>query len=528
MYSARDLGPDGEDNDYGWGIINIRRALYFMPPPPGIFPAFVAAEISGDGIGDPGEHFVLNLLIENLGRPANDLTAQLTSSDSRVFVLSGDGQIESFDHNDTVLVGQFTVLFSSDIASSERILFDLTLNYNEGETRLVQFEIIAGGSDEPGVATHDNGNIMLSFSNIGQFGLGPGSVKPLDGHGFRFPSDGSDFLKSGTLILASDPYHVSDGAITENPSQTDDDFAPAAGGFPRIIEPGIYSNQDGFSVYSDSLAENPLGIIVTQRTFCWIDYNSPPLVIAEFSLENISGHNIDPLYIGIFCDWDLPLSSGNDDIVDYVDYQSLGYVMDLSTGVAVGIKSITSYPYSYAAIDNAVSFGDGFSEDEKFDFMTSRFDQVSFSAPGNYSHLLTVGPFALPPGETEVAAYSFAAGSSLDELIANAELSFALYPGMTVVDDKETLPSDFNLITNYPNPFNGSTIIKLAREGEVDEKLSIYDITGRLVKSILVHDVMQVSWDGSDNEGRDLAAGIYFARLSTGHGTNARKLVYLK
>ncbi len=526
MYSALDLGSSGEDNDYGWGVINIRRALNYMPPPLGIFPAFIVARISGDGIADPGEEFNLNLLIENLGRPAENLEARLSAIDPRVTIIAGNSFIEFFDHNDTVAVGEFTLYFAPDISPSERISLVLTI-LDEGEMN-VEFEIIVGGGNEPGIATHDNGDIKFSFSNIGQFGLGPGSVNPLGGEGFRYPSDGLDFLKSGTLMLATDPYHVSDGAITVDPLSTDDDFVPAIGGFPRIIEPGLYSDQDGFSVYSDSAAEYPLGALVTQRSFCWTGYNTAPFVIVEFTIENISGNDIDSMYAGIFCDWDLPLSSGSDDVVDYIDYQSLGYIMDLSTGVSVGVKAITHYPYSYAAIDNFVSFGDGFSEAEKFRFMTSRFENVSYSAPGNYSHLITVGPFVLPAGESEVAAFSFVAGSDINELIANAELSLALYPGRTDIAADEPLPSEYNLLTNYPNPFNGSTIIELGEKGDDGQVISIYDIAGRLVKMLPVSGLKQVTWDGSDEHGNDLAAGIYFARLSSDSKTAVRKLVYLK
>ena len=400
MYSARDRGIAGEDNDYGWGVIDIRRALYFMPPPEGIFPALVGMAISGDGIADPSENVALNLIIENLGRPAINLLAELSTQDPRVAILSGDVYFGQFDHNDTVVVGPFEIGLSSNIPVGVHLPFALDISYS-GNVRTVNFEIAAGGATEPGVATHDNGLIRFSVSNIGQFGLGPESVNPMGGDGFRFPPDGPDFLKNGTLMLATDRYHVSDGAIANDPLTTDDDFAPLTGGYPRITEPGIYSDQDGYAAYSDSAAENPLGLSVAQASFCWTGSFAAPIVIAEFTIENASLIDIDSLLVGIFCDWDLPLSSGNDDVAGYVDYQSMGYIMDLSTGVAVGVKAITSEACSYAAIDNAVSFNDGFSESEKFNFMTSGFGNVSYSIPGNYSHLIAVGPFRIPHGESD-------------------------------------------------------------------------------------------------------------------------------
>jgi hypothetical protein len=526
MYSARDLGWDGEDNDYGWGVIDVRRALNYMPPPEGIFPVLVEIDISGDGFAEPGEEIGLDLILENLGRPGVDLTATLLCDDPRISIQGESIHIDSFDHNDTLTIGSYEVFFDPAVSMGEAIDFVLEISF-EGGTKLLSFAITAGGAIEPGVATHDNGEMAFSVSNIGQFGLGPESVHPLGGEGFRYPSDGLDFLKCGGLVLMSDQGHISDGALSGDPLVTDDDFAPSAGGFPRITEPGVYSDQDGFAAYSDSAAENPIGILVTQKSFCWTGYSAAPFVIVEFTLENISGNYIDSIFAGVFCDWDLPLSSANDDIVGYVDYASLGHITDLSSDVSVGIRAVTSNPYSYAAIDNASVLYDGFSEAEKYDFMISRFENVSYEAPGNYSHLMSVGPYAIPPGEFEVIAFSFVAGDDVDELIANAELSFAMYPGLTGISSDEPSPKNFNFISNYPNPFNGNTVIEL--NGIADDNLAveIYDIAGRLVKSIATGGEQRIVWDGTDAGGNNVAAGIYFARISSGEA-NVRKMIYLK
>ena len=526
MYSAMDLGGSGEDNDYGWGLIDIRRALYFMPPPEGIFPALISLEISGDGIADPGEEFELGVVIENLGRPAQDVLAILTALDSRVTVLSGEFPIDDFDRLDTLTVGDWPVTFGSDIAIGDRLPFRLDFSYAGGLTEL-DFFITAGGQVEPGVVTHDNGLLAFSVSNIGQFGLGPESLNPLGGEGFRYPAAGLDFLRNGSLVLATDAYHVSDGAISSDPDATDDDFAPAVGGFPRITDPGLYSDQDGFAVYSDSAAENPIGVLATQRSFCWTAPDAYPFVTVEFTLENISGVTVESLYVGIFCDWDLPLSSGSDDIVGYIDYESLGYVTDLSTGISVGVKTITSHASSYAAIDNSGLLEDGFTDQEKFDLMISGFDNVSYPTPGNYSHLITVGPYRIDPGEFEVVAFAFAAGDDLNELISNAEIAFLLYPGLTGTESTDILPKSFSVITNYPNPFNGSTIIEVSGDLPENRALNIYDIAGRLVSDLSLGNQGRAVWDGTDRNGAEVAAGIYFAKLSNS-GYAVRKMIFLK
>jgi subtilisin family serine protease len=526
MYSAEDLGQQGEDNDYGWGVIDIRGALYFMPPPDGVFPVVVCADVSGDRIADPGEEFGLSLQIENLGRPTHDIVASLECSVPGVNVLSGDLPIAYMDHLDTLTVGDWTVSFDDGIPIGAKIPFALTLSYADGD-RETGFFVTAGGAVEPGVVTHSNGSLVMSISNIGQFGLGPGSLDPLGGEGFRYPPEGPDFLRNGALLLATDSYHVSDGAISSDPENTDDDFAPAVGGYPRIFQPGDYSDQDGFAVYSDSAAENPLGILVTQRSFCWLDPDDYPFVTVEFTLANISGAPIESLYAGIFCDWDLPLSSGNDDVVGYVDYESLGYVTDLSTGVSVGVKVITAQASSYAAIENFGLLDDGFSDAEKYYIMTSGFENVSYSDPGNYSHLITCGPWSINPGESEVVAFAFVAGDDLDDLVLHAREAFFIYPGLTGSTTDDNIPSRSGLITNYPNPFNGNTVIELYGDFEGSRAVNIYDIGGRLVRSLSLSGENRIIWDGLDGDGNEVAAGIYFAR-SAGAEACVRKMLLLK
>ncbi len=525
MYSAADFGATGEDNDYGWGVINIKKALYFMPPPDGLFPVVISNMISGDGMANPGETLALDLLVENIGRPVYNISVNLESLSPNAAVLTGDIDLSFIDHIDTITVGSWDVSLGQNLSEGDRVPFRLNFAYNGGN-RSVELYLTIGGDVFPATASHDNGQLSFGISNIGQFGLGDGSVNPMGAAGFKYPPTGPDFLNNSSLMLATDSYHVSDGAYSSDIYNTDDDFRPVAGGFPRITEPGLYSDQDGFAAYSDSAAEFPIGLSVSQKSFCWTGTDAYPFVITEFTITNNSGTNIPSLYAGIFCDWDLPLSSGNDDVVGYIDYESLGYVSDLSTGVSVGIKAITSPASSYAAIDNFNDLMDGFTNMEKYNKMTSGFDIVSYNAPGNYSHILSVGPYQLAPGESEVVAFSFVAGDDLNDLISNAYMSFVMYPNVTGVETAETLPESHTLLSNYPNPFNGSTVIK-GSGIDGDGSVEIYDIAGRLVKRIPFAGRQEVTWDGTDEPGNEVSAGIYFARLS-GESKAVRKMLFLK
>ena len=94
------------------------------------------------------------------------------------------------------------------------------------------------------------------------------------------------------------------------------------------------------------------------------------------------------------------------------------------------------------------------------------------------------------------------------------------------------LPIITTLHHAFPNPFNSSTTIHfdLHQTNKVD--LIIYDILGRTVRQ-LVHDSQQpgfktIKWDGKDNMGRNVSAGVYFCRLQAGKFQNTIKLAVIK
>jgi hypothetical protein len=84
-----------------------------------------------------------------------------------------------------------------------------------------------------------------------------------------------------------------------------------------------------------------------------------------------------------------------------------------------------------------------------------------------------------------------------------------------------------------PNPFNPSTrIVYEVPTGSEDVSLSIYDVGGRLVRTLVrnqrVSGERSVVWDGHDDGGRRVASGVYFYRLTTPASSQTRKMVLLK
>ena len=93
--------------------------------------------------------------------------------------------------------------------------------------------------------------------------------------------------------------------------------------------------------------------------------------------------------------------------------------------------------------------------------------------------------------------------------------------------------SKVSLDGNYPNPFNPMTSVYFHVPRSMPVQLRVYDVSGRLVRTLLDGQVVsagenEVVWDGKDSSGRVAAAGVYFCRLSAGSMVLNKRMTLLK
>ncbi len=100
--------------------------------------------------------------------------------------------------------------------------------------------------------------------------------------------------------------------------------------------------------------------------------------------------------------------------------------------------------------------------------------------------------------------------------------------------DKGSLPTRYTLYQNYPNPFNPTTNIRyfVGAEGPAQVALRVYNIAGQLVRTLVDEERSpgehQVMWDGKNEQGEDVASGVYFYRLNVADYSENRRMVLLK
>jgi hypothetical protein len=105
---------------------------------------------------------------------------------------------------------------------------------------------------------------------------------------------------------------------------------------------------------------------------------------------------------------------------------------------------------------------------------------------------------------------------------------------LTAVQNPEVaaaLPRILNLFPNQPNPLSSETKIafRLPEAGHVE--LKVYEVSGRLVRTLLNGDqepgLHSAVWNGLDDAGRRVAAGVYFYKLGAPGIAESRRMILL-
>ncbi len=131
-----------------------------------------------------------------------------------------------------------------------------------------------------------------------------------------------------------------------------------------------------------------------------------------------------------------------------------------------------------------------------------------------------------PDGNIELPTLSFKVAP---EHLAKAVLSVRL--------DGIGRPTENLLLQNYPNPFNPETWIPYQLSEDTPVSISIYDTTGRLVRTLSLgfqsvgfynSRERAAYWDGRNDLGERVASGIYFYQLQAAGISPMRKMVILK
>ena len=249
--------------------------------------------------------------------------------------------------------------------------------------------------------------------------------------------------------------------------------------------------------------ELPVGGPPAERRVGALDELGPDAVVLEVvdELGGGLGHAVvvDGTYAYV-ANWELGLQ-----VVDVADPGSPALVARAGMPYAVGVTVVGSLAY--------VATG------------TTGCQVIDVADP---LHPRVIG-IATTPG------YATAAAVAADHLlIADGWAGLQILPAQCTATDvsAEAGPPGATSLRAFPTPAQGSVTLELslARQGRLSA--SIHDVTGRRVRTLFGGEVdrgiCHLVWDGRDDAGRSLPAGIYLARVETADGARSARAVLLR
>ena len=95
-----------------------------------------------------------------------------------------------------------------------------------------------------------------------------------------------------------------------------------------------------------------------------------------------------------------------------------------------------------------------------------------------------------------------------------------------------SLPKEYSLHNNYPNPFNPATTIEFDLPVSGDVKLSIYNLLGEEVATLINGNLEagkhSVVWEGMNNSKNLVSSGVYFYSIKAGSFNAVKKMILIR
>ncbi|MCP4569820.1 MAG: S8 family serine peptidase [FCB group bacterium] len=524
MAATTDLGPVGEDNSYGRGLVDASRLLDYLPEPQSPVVQVYGHQFNsgGDDFADPGETAQISLTLNDPTGLVDSIDIWLGTTDS-LLSISPDTIRYHFAEGSTYAasVTSFSIEISSEAISGLNADLIVHQQYPGGFSADTSAYDIVIGHQLPGdISTISTGAIDLTVSDFAQFGFGQGSVYQSGGEGFRF--NGNDnILYEGGLIVARSEQLVSDAIRTSDGSFKVSDYIPAES------QPLAADNGNRFdALYTDDNSILPIPVQVEQAVYS----SGGDFVIFEFEITNPTAARIEYLSYGLFCDFDIDRF---EDEIGFDTMMGIVYQYNANTGVYVGLVGLSPNEFSYKAGQNGLAAKAGFSREQKFALVGGNGIEINPTGQNDWymsiaRTITDMGAFA-----QSKLAVALVAGNSLADLRLEAEAALGEYDAILDVEEHlALLPGILELAQNYPNPFNPRTTIRFNLKSAQHARLVVYNVAGQVVRMLYDEFAFageqNVVWDGSDEYGRQVASGVYFYRLTAGAESVSKKMILLK
>lgn len=523
MASTNDLGPLGEDNSYGHGLVDASKLLDYISdpsrPPIRVYSHSISA--GNDGYADPGELAEILLTLNDPTGTTDSVAVWLKSTSDQISTYPDTVKFHFAPGSHYALsLTPFHIQISPEAISASLEDLKVYIQYPEGLTfDSTTFQITIGRPLPGNIFAVNSGSLSLTVSDFGQFGFGAGSIYQAGGNGFTF-DDSPNLLYEGGLLIGRSENQVSDAIRLADATYKNPDFAPD----PAIVASGTTEILD--LGYSDDKAITPIPVEIRQT----IHHTDEDFLIMELDLKNPTPDRVDPLSAGLFFDFDIDCSN---DQVGFDSMLEMIYQYSSGSGIYIGMIGLSNDPFAFKAGLNDPGAKTGFDRAEKYQLISCHGINIEDASQADWYFVLSHTTLRLEGFDHKKIAVALLTAYSLDDLRNTAISAMAKYNLILDAEEERlAIPDKVELYQNYPNPFNPITTISFALNARQQVILAVYNITGQEVRLLLngsipagKHDIL---WDGTNDYGQAVSSGIYFYRLMTESSAAARKMMLIK
>ncbi|MGQ9678737.1 MAG: C25 family cysteine peptidase [bacterium] len=478
-----------------------------------------------NGILEPGETARLKIVLANLGStPATGTSLTLRTLTQNLVILDSIAQPGTIPAGDSITIENLTISAPSSARPGSTAEMCAVVHCNQGEfTFWIAIELGYPGRT---AAEIDTGTCALTVTARGTIGYDP----ELDrlGRGFRYPKTDTSRLNLASFCLGNSGNYLIDRFYTQNQTQLDRDWQLQES--LRISIPLWNSDEFFFSSFNDRGHPLGQGLVVDQRALGFARPELAHSIVLVYDIWNTSAETISNLFAGILADFDVRPTDRLHDIASTLDLQNATLMRHVNSQYpCVGVKLL--YPRDAAhltCIDHGryIYPDSGLTDEMKFRALTGTLGVPVSDRPYNWSIAVASGPFNLPGNNgRQRLAFAFIAADDSLSFVSSCSAIQDWYDNCVGLEEETKIsPSNrtFNLSVT-PNPTTDRTLISFSLPAPSAVRISIFDITGRKVATILDNQkapagIQKIRW-----EPRNLVPGVYFLHLQVANSPVVEK-----
>jgi len=493
----------------GKGRVNVFRALTETPPSIRALNLDVSDSAGGNNNGnlEPNEIADIVYNFTNFLAPTSNAAVTLTETSAYISIIDGDFTVGALGTMETIRndAEPFQISIASNVPPGHIATFKLLMadgTYSDFQW----FTLVIN----PTFQSHNINDLHVTMTNNGNIGFNDYPAN-MQGIGALYPASSVNHVFEGGLIIGNSATKLVNNIRINDQQSQDNDFLART--IYDLQTPGIVSNQDGYTWYSDSLAPlaNRLGLRLDQYTYAFSSSGDTDYVIVRYDITNLTASAISGLYAGQFYDWDIATYSTNRTGFDGT--RSLAYAWDGGTPTApyMGVRALDSVASCRGLVNSSLTID----RSAKWNWISGGTGQ-STVGPGDVFYAISSGPYTIQPGEVQRLGFAIIGGVDLADLQAHADAARTKWDEILILvsvdDGAPSVPTVFSLEQNYPNPFNPSTVIQYGIPEASFVSLKVFDLLGRPV-STLVEGTMSAGEHRTLFDASSLPSGVYFYRL---------------